>query len=72
MEYKDVFISKVACAAFTLGKEGKVKIFAPTTSRATGSGDEISSDMEQKSIEQLLDQLIATARIYIGFMENGT
>ena len=61
MTHDDVFVSRVACGAFALGREGKAKIFPPvfsTESDASGDAIAISS---RDATKRLIKLLLSTA-----------
>ena len=61
MTHDDVSVSRVACGAFALGREGKAKIFSPILSTENEDSDDITAAASREATKQLVKLLLSTA-----------
>ena len=60
IDHKQVFISRIACGAFALGREGKVKIFEPASTEEDEDPVDLSTP-HKKAVAGLLQSLLSAA-----------
>ena len=63
MMHGDVYISKVACASFALGREGKVKLYPPTFADDDGEPPQSEDAASRHAVSRLIELLLSASKM---------
>lgn len=63
INHQDVMVSKVACGAFVLGREGRMKVFAPgsLSGGEDANANEAAEEIWAESVEEVVERVVSAA-----------